>query len=140
MNDCSKSAMVGTTMEKEITVSKILSENELRRREMFSRFNPITGEGSIGERVLVSLDDFPIKQQWLPTDMLGNALVKALIKHNGIDNFLRNDMGVEPTPEDREAVIAQFIRVRNLFDFAFGRLHSYISRIKRSANPIASFV
>lgn len=111
--------MVGTTMEKEITVSKILSENELRRREMFSRFNPITGEGSIGERVLVSLDDFPIKQQWLPTDMLGNALVKALIKHNGIDNFLRNDMGVEPTPEDREAVIAQFIRVRNLFDFAF---------------------
>lgn len=111
--------MVGTTMEKVITVSEIISENELRRREMFSRFNPITGEGSVGERVLVSLDDFPIKQQWLPADMLGNALVKALIKHNGIDNFLRNDMGVEPTPEDREAVIAQFIRVRNLFDFAF---------------------
>lgn len=111
--------MVGTTMEKGITVSKILSENELRRREMFSRFNPITGEGSIGERLLVSLDDFPIKQQWLPIEMLGNALVKALIKHNGIDNFLRNDMGIEPTPEDREAVIAQFIRVRNLFDFPF---------------------
>ena len=106
-------------MEKGITVSKIISNNELRRREMFSRFNPVTGEGSIGERVLISLDDFPIKQQWLPVDMLGNALVKALIKHNGIDNFLRNDMGVEPTPEDREAVIAQFIRVRNLFDFAF---------------------
>lgn len=111
--------MVGTTMEKGITVSKIISDNELRRREMFSRFNPITGEGSVGERVLVSLDDFPIKQQWLPVDMLGNALVKALIKHNGIDNLLRNEMGVEPTPEDREAVIAQFIRVRNLFDFAF---------------------
>lgn len=111
--------MVGTTMEKGITVSKIISNNELRRREMFSRFNPVTGEGSIGERVLISLDDFPIKQQWLPVDMLGNALVKALIKHNGIDNFLRNDMGVEPNPEDREAVIAQFIRVRNLFDFAF---------------------
>lgn len=106
-------------MEKGITVSEIISENELRRREMFSRFNPITGEGSVGERVLVSLDDFPIKQQWLPVDMLGNALIKALIKHNGIDNLLRNEMGVEPTPEDREAVIAQFIRVRNLFDFAF---------------------
>lgn len=106
-------------MEKGITVSEIISENKLRRREMFSRFNPITGEGSVGERVLVSLDDFPIKQQWLPADMLGNALVKALIKHNGIDNLLRNEMGVEPTPEDREAVIAQFIRVRNLFDFAF---------------------
>lgn len=106
-------------MEKGITVSEIISENELRRREMFSRFNPITGEGSVGERVLVSLDDFPIRQQWLPVDMLGNALIKALIKHNGIDNLLRNEMGVEPTPEDREAVIAQFIRVRNLFDFAF---------------------
>lgn len=106
-------------MEKEVTVSEILSDNELRRREMFSRFNPITGEGSVGKRVLITLDDFPIKQQWLPVDMLGNALVKALIKHNGIDNFLRNDMGVEPASEDREAVIAQFIRVRILFDFPF---------------------
>lgn len=106
-------------MEKEITISKILSENDDRRNAMFSPFNPITGEGSIGERVLVLLDDFPIKKQWLPIKMVDNALVKALIEHNGIDGFLRDGMGVEPTPEDREAVIAQFIRVRNLHDFPF---------------------
>ena len=39
--------MVGMTMEREITVSDIIAENEKRRDEMFSRFNPITGEGSV---------------------------------------------------------------------------------------------
>ena len=55
--------MVGMTMEKETTISDIIAENSNRLGAIFSRFNPITGEGSIGERVLVSLDDFPIKQQ-----------------------------------------------------------------------------
>lgn len=108
------------TMEKEITISKILSENDDRRAAMFSRFNPITGEGSVGKRVLVALEDFPIKRQWLPAAMAGNALVKALIRNNGIDGFLRNDMGVaDPTNEEREAVISQYIRLRNQHDFPF---------------------
>lgn len=108
------------TMEKEITISKILSENDDRRAAMFSRFNPITGEGSVGKRVLVDLEDFPIRRQWLPAAMAGNALVKALIRNNGIDGFLRNDMGVaDPTNEEREAVISQYIRLRNQHDFPF---------------------
>lgn len=87
---------------------------------MFSRFNPITGEGSVGERVFVHIQDFPMQSQWLPTSMVGNPLVKALIKNNGIDGFLRNDMGVEePTQEDREAVIISFVRLRSLHDFPF---------------------
>lgn len=112
--------MVGMTMEKEITASKIIAENNDRLDAMFSRFNPITGEGSVGERVLVSLDDFPIKRQWLPVSMVDNALVKALVKHKGIDGLLRNEMGVDmPTTENREAVVAQFIRLRNFHDFPF---------------------
>ncbi len=107
-------------MEKGITVSNIVAENDERRDEMFSRFNPITGEGSVGERVFVHIQDFPMQSQWLPTSMVGNPLVKALIKNNGIDGFLRNDMGVEePTQEDREAVIISFVRLRSLHDFPF---------------------
>lgn len=104
---------------KAITVSDIIAENDRRRNEMFSRFNPITGEGSVGERFVVSLHDFPISKQWLPVPMRGNAFVKGLIKHNGIDGFLRNVMGVEPTQENREAVIDQFVRLRSLHDFPF---------------------
>lgn len=106
-------------MEREISVSDIIAENEKRRNEMFSRFNPITGEGSVGERVVVSIPDFPIKKLWLPKTMVGNPLVKGLIKHKGIDGFLRNVMGVEPTPEDREAVLDRFVRLRCRHDFPF---------------------
>ncbi len=105
--------------EKDNAVSKIIVENNNRRNEMFSRFNPITGELSVGERFVVLLQDFPIKKQWLPVSMADNAFIKALIKHKGIDGFLRNTMDVEPTPEDREAVIDRFVRLRSRHDFPF---------------------
>lgn len=112
--------MAGTTMDKGITVSNIVAENDKRHDEMFSRFNPITGEGSVGERVFVQLQDFPMQSQWLPASMVENQLVKELIKNNGIDGFLRNYMGIEePTQEDREAVIIRFVRLRSLHDFPF---------------------
>ena len=112
--------MVGTIMEKVITVSDIVAENAKRLDAMFSRFNPITGEGSVGQRVLVSLDDFPIRHQWLPASMADNALVKALVRYKGIDGLLRNVMGVaDPTTDDRDAVVSQFIRLRSLHDFPF---------------------
>lgn len=105
--------------EKTVTVSDILAENDSRRNVMFARFNPITGEGSVGQRFVVSLPDFPITKQWLPLSMRGNAFVNGLIKHKGIDGFLRNVMGVEPTQEHRQAVTDQFVRLRSLHDFPF---------------------
>lgn len=86
---------------------------------MFARFNPITGEGSVGERVVVNIPDFPISKLWLPKAMTRNPLVKGLDKHGGIDGFLRSVMNVDPTPENREAVIDRFVRLRSLHDFPF---------------------
>ena len=94
--------MGGMTKDVQIAVSKIMADNDNRRNEMFAHFNPITGEGSVGERVIVSLPDFPIKKQWLPASMIDNAFVKALVENKGIDGFLQNNMGVvEPTLEER---------------------------------------
>ena len=74
----------------------------------------------MGERILVCLEDFPLKKMWLPVRMLDNNFIKELIKQKGIDGLLRNVMGVkDPEPEDREAVLDRFIRVRNLHDFPF---------------------
>lgn len=107
-------------MAKESVIYDIIAENDSRRDNMFSRFNPITGEESVGERVLVCLEDFPLKKMWLPVRMLDNNFIKELIKQKGIDGLLRNVMGVkDPEPEDREAVLDRFIRVRNLHDFPF---------------------
>jgi hypothetical protein len=86
---------------------------------MFSRFNPITGEGSVGERILVSLPDFPINKMWLPKSMMDNSFIKELISNEGVDGLLRS-MGVEhPEAEDREAVLDRYVRLRSLHDFPF---------------------
>lgn len=107
------------TMGKEIIVSDIIAENDSRRAAMFSRFNPITGEGSVGDRFVVSIPDFPIPKQWLPVSMADNSLVKALIRHGSVDDFLEDVMEVEPTQENRDAVIDRFVRLRSLHDFPF---------------------
>lgn len=107
------------TKEKEISVSDLIAENDSRRNEMFARFNPITGEGSIGERILVVLEDFPIPRQWIPVSMIDNGLVKALVKNKGINGFLHNVMGQETSQENRQAVIDCFVRLRSLHDFPF---------------------
>lgn len=108
------------TDKMENSVSEILIENERRCNKMFARFNPITGEGSVGNRVPIILDDFPIRKQWLPASMAGNPFIKALVRNKGIDAFLRNELGVEsPTEAEREAVMSQYIRLRNLHDFPF---------------------
>lgn len=100
-------------------INDLLAENTRRRNLMFARFNPITGEGSVGERVVVNIPDFPISKLWLPKAMTRNPLVKGLDKHGGIDGFLRSVMNVDPIPENREAVIDRFVRLRSLHDFPF---------------------
>ena len=37
---------------------------------MYAPFNPVTGEGSVGERHEFVLPDFPIPRQWLPVGMM----------------------------------------------------------------------
>lgn len=56
--------MTPNTTDTEIALTKILAENDRRNNEIFATFDPITGEGSIGERVCVALPDFPVKQQY----------------------------------------------------------------------------
>lgn len=106
-------------MAKETAVSDIIRENDNRRAKMFPRFNPISGEGSVGDRFVVSIPDFPVKRQWLPVSMRDNSFVNLLVKHGGIDGFLENVMEVEPDEESRQAVIGRFVRLRSLHDFPF---------------------
>ena len=47
-------------------INDILTENERRNAIVYAKFNPITGEGSVGKRVKCTISDFPIHTQWLP--------------------------------------------------------------------------
>lgn len=97
----------------------IVRENTRRNERANAVFNPITGEGSIGERRRVEISDFPIPVQWLPATMLRVPLVSELVRQGSVSAFISETLQAECTPENREKVIEQFVRVRILHDFAF---------------------
>lgn len=101
-------------------VAAILAENNRRHEKINAKFNPFTGEGSTGERVLVEIADFPyLPKQWLPVAMTNVPLVKKLVKHGSIEKFIIEETGWEYSQENIVAVVKQFIRIRYRHDFAF---------------------
>ena len=104
-------------MQKEVI--SILKENDNRNADVYQKFDPISGIGSIGERVEVHIDGFPLETQYIPVEMLSIPLIKLLIKCGSIIKFLTEELEVEYSDEDRLKVIEQFVRLRCRYDFAF---------------------
>lgn len=112
-------------MQKEVI--NILKENDKRNADVYQKFDPISGIGSIGERVEVRIDGFPLETQYIPAEMHSIPLVKLLIKCGSIIKFLTEELEVEYSEEDRLKVIEQFVRLRCRYDFAFwAALYVYI--------------
>lgn len=104
-------------MQKEVI--SILKENDNRNADVYQKFDPISGVGSIGKRVEVHIDGYPLETQYIPVEMLSIPLVKLLIKCGSIIKFLTEELEVEYSEEDRLKVIEQFVRLRCRYDFAF---------------------
>lgn len=108
-----------TTNTIDTEIAALLAENDRRKEVMFAKFDPVTGEGSIGKRVRVSIADFAIPVQWLPVEMMDIPLVKKLVKAGSIDKFLSSVMHVEPNDDDFIKVSRTLIRLRYKHDFPF---------------------
>lgn len=104
-------------MRKEI--KKIIDENERRMLHKCTKFNPITGEGAVGVRTRVVIDDYPIRVQHLPNTMLRNKFVKRIIECKSIRSYIENVLKVEYNIQTYNAVISQFDRVRIRHDFCY---------------------
>lgn len=100
-------------------VAKLIALNRMRNAEIRAKFNPITGEGSIGERKKIEIEDFPFPIQYVPLSMLKVPLVQQVIEAGSIRKFLEDYLNVEYSDEDKEKVIEQFVRIRAKHDFAF---------------------
>ncbi len=100
-------------------VKEIVKENKRRLAVNNAPFNPVTGLGSIGERVKVIIDDFPIKEQWLPVKMMAVPLVRELVKYGNLDRFITETIKEDYTEEDWLKVIDAFVRLRSRHDFPF---------------------
>lgn len=112
-------------MQKEVV--NILKEDDKRNADVYQKFDPIIGIGSIGERVEICIDGFPLETQYIPIEMLSIPLVKLLIRCGSIIKFLTEELEVEYSEEDRLKVIEQFVRLRCRYDFAFwAALYVYI--------------
>lgn len=100
-------------------ISNIVKENERRNAAIHAKFNPITGEGSVGKRRKLVISDFPIHTQWLPASMFKVALVKQIARCGSVQKFLAERLNVEPTQDEHMKVVEQFVRVRCKHDFPF---------------------
>lgn len=100
-------------------VKKLLLEDERRCAQNNRTFNPITGEGSIGERKKVVIKDHPLPTQYLPVGMLNVPLVKLIVKHKSMKVFCEKELDAEYTEENRLKIIEQIVRIRIQYDFAF---------------------
>lgn len=104
-----------------VAIQNIIEENNRRNSLVYARFDPISGLGSIGERVKVYIEDFPIRTQYLPVEMMQVPLVRQLVECGSIKKFLQ-DIGTiddENYEDNRLKVISQFVRIRDRYDFAF---------------------
>jgi hypothetical protein len=99
-------------------VARLLADNARRQERNNRIFNPITGEGSIGERKEVVIDDFPLPRQWLPRTMLSVPLIRKLVRLGTIQALLQ-ELHSTDLEEDRRKVVQQIVRIRILHDFAF---------------------
>ena len=102
-------------------IATILTENDRRNADIRAKFNPITGEGSIGERTKVGISDIPLPAQYLPKPMMSVPLVKQIVNAGSIEAFFYEltDGKLEYTEEEKQKIIEQFVRVRCRFDFPF---------------------
>ena len=116
-------------MKRSVDIETIIQENERRRSEVFAPFNPITGEGSIGQRVSFTISDYPISTQYLPIEMMDEPFVKSLQKAGSVESLIRDVLQLPVTEESCEKVIEEFIRIRNKYDYPFwAAMFAYIKR------------
>lgn len=116
-------------MKRSVDIETIIQENERRRLEVFAPFNPITGEGSIGQRVSFTISDYPISTQYLPIEMMDEPFVKSLQKAGSVESLIRDVLQLPVTEESCEKVIEEFIRIRNKYDYPFwAAMFAYIKR------------
>ena len=97
-------------------LNSIIDENERRWVTLRAEYNPVTGEGCPGKRVKLCIPDFAIPEQWVPEEMMKNALVQRITKCKTIAKYVEKYGKGELTHHDMELSLR---RVRHKYDFLF---------------------
>jgi len=106
------------TRDEQRAVNRILKENEKRKVRLEARYDPITGEGAVGERVKMELTDFPVKTQYIPKEMAEVELIKGLMKAGSVAGFINAHPWKKKAPTVNK-VIEQIVDLREKYDFQY---------------------
>ena len=104
--------------QNEMLIREVLVENERRLSDLSDNFNPLTGFRSVGERVKVEIEGFPIRTQWLPVAMMSDPFVIDLQKY-GMDGYYQMYFSDLQKERAVEVLIDKFFRIRYRYDFPF---------------------
>lgn len=118
-------------------IDAILLENERRQEYLQAHYDPITGQGGPGERVLLEIKDFAIPKQWVPKEMLDNGFIKELVRCGSIKKLLaahKDDAKIK-TPHDVEIMLR---RIRHQYDFTFWAFFCW--KIKQKGGGMGRFI
>lgn len=104
------------------TCNEILAENTARLERLRAEYDPVTGKGLdalLGEeRVALKIRDFPIREQWVPADMMNVELVRGIAEVGSIKKYIRSRKWETETPSPGD-IEKQLRRIRHKYDFCF---------------------
>ena len=99
-------------------VERILLEDLERKRELHAEYDPVTGEGGIGEREWLEIPDCAIPKQYAPIEMMHTGLIQEIVRYGTIDKFLRFHKWPKGKPT-KEKIQQEIIKLREQYDFQF---------------------
>ena len=106
------------TRDEQRAIDKIINENKRRLKQLRAEYDPITGEGAVGKRVKLKLADFPIPVQYVPEEMMENALIAELKKAGSIEKFINTHPWKKKAPSVAE-VGDLIVDLREKYDFQY---------------------
>lgn len=113
----------------------LILEEDSRRRALNSQvFDPVSGEGSTGERFFLDVDG--LDAVWLPEPMRGERDVTDLIQCKSVDAVLQMRYHRRHTQRDRERFKSRFDRLRMLNDFPYWAATRVYIKDKRGGDDI----
>ena len=102
----------------QLSKEEIITTNKDRLAAIQAPYNPITGEGAVGERVPVTIKDSPWGTLWLPVDMIAQAWdIGQILKYGLIETLTRANIAA--TPYAINKLWEDFSRVRIKYDFEY---------------------
>lgn len=108
----------------------MLEESDRRMQRIEAKYDPVTGDGlqwlenpitheNLYNRERVEIPDHLIPVQWMTEEMRRNVLVKSVMQHGSIAEYIKNELGAEPTEELIGETQLSLLEVRRKTDPVF---------------------